>query len=195
MDASLYLRKELDRLTSPPNRLNLKSPQADWDAWLTDQVRDIAELGKKHPHNIRLHTQCSATEERNCFMFALDIEADAIRDKCEGSIFPGKKFVQKLLGGNFLRAKNVPLNNTNEDDVLIYFCNGIPEHAGKWMNDKIVSKWGAGPTHIWEHDIYEVPESYGNEVGAFERRGDMLNFTGSGHVQMAYKLDVNPKLI
>ena len=168
------LRKALDHVTNPPKNLTQSSPPADWDAWLSSQVRVVAGLANLYPHGIHLHTQCSAAEERNCFMFAFGMSADAVRDECRGPIFPGKKFVQSLADKMLLRARSGSISHAEDGDILIYYYNSEPEHAGIWTNKKVISKWGSGPTNIWEHNIYEVPKKYGDEVRAYCPRGDFV---------------------
>ena len=107
-------------------------------------------------------------------MFALGIEADAVRDKVEGEIFPGKKFVRTLVQTRFLCAKAVSPSAAAEGDILIYYRNGEPTHAGQSASTRVISKWGSGATHIWEHPIYEVPESYGDKVLVFGQRRDAV---------------------
>jgi hypothetical protein len=67
------LRAELYRLTLPPEG-------ADF-GWLDVQVREMEALNERIPHSVRLHTRFSLPiYEVNCLMFALGIEADAVRD-------------------------------------------------------------------------------------------------------------------
>jgi hypothetical protein len=62
--------------------------------------------------------------------------------------------------------------DATEGVVLIYFRNGEPEHAGKWAGKRVISKWGSGPTNIWEHGLYEAPASYGDDVKVFSPVGN-----------------------
>src|SRR5262249_53280021 len=50
------------------------------------------------------------------------------------------------------------------NDVVLYFLDGQVKHAGVIINapDRIRSKWG--PNEIHEHDLWEVPLSYGKET-------------------------------
>jgi hypothetical protein len=171
------LRKEFDRLATPPGNLDGASSADTWSAWLTGQIRNVAELSNSHPHTVRLHTECSAPkyEERNCFMFALDIEADAIRDKVLLSIFCGSEFVSVFVEKCRLRERTAPSDAVN-GDIVIYCHDGNPKHAGKWADNRVISKWGSGPTHIWDHGVYEVPESYGDEVRVFRPVRDATRF-------------------
>jgi hypothetical protein len=100
-------------------------------------------------------------------MFALGIEADAIKDKCDGRVFPGSRFVADLIKGKILRARAEPVGHTTDGDIVVYFGQGKPEHAGKCSGRRVISKWGSGPTHVWQHGIWEVPSKYGSLIKAF----------------------------
>jgi hypothetical protein len=53
----------------------------------------IDALNERMPHSV--HERCSpATGEMNCFMFALEIAADDVRDLCGNEVFLGKRFVK-----------------------------------------------------------------------------------------------------
>ena len=156
-DSNPELRAELRRLTNPPENAGLD--------WLDLQIQEVEDLSKRIPHGIRLHTRSSTDIDRqNCFMCALGIKADAVADMCVGHIFPGKKFMQYLLRGVLHERKGTP----QDDDIVVYFRNGVPEHAGIWKSGKVISKWGSGRTYIWEHALWEVSEEYGDEVRYFE---------------------------
>lgn len=147
------LRAELQRLTVPPGDAGIE--------WLDVQILEMEELNKRIPHSVRLHTRLSrAILELNCFMFALDIAPDAVADMCLGHIFPGQRFVKFLLAREHLRE-------TEAGTIAIYFRDGLPEHAGKRDGGTVISKWGSGGTHIWEHALWDVPAEYGDEVRFF----------------------------
>ena len=160
------LRKELDLLTTPPESLTAASPAAAWEAWLAEQVRNIAELAGTHPHSIRLHTQGTPAERRNCFAIALGLDPEATFGS--GSyVAPGSKFVRDLCKSRILERKVMAPSEAAETDILIYLDGVCPRHAGKWDNGKVISKWGHGPTHVWKHALWDLPESYGHDVGVF----------------------------
>jgi len=148
------LRTELQRLTVPPDGATLE--------WLNVQIRAMQELNERIPHSVRLHRRFSeAIYDFNCFMFALDIAPDAVSDMRLGRIFPGQEFIEFLLANDHLReVKTAP-------SIVIYFRDGIPQHAGKFDDGMVVSKWGAGGTHIWQHDLWHVPSDYGDESRHF----------------------------
>jgi hypothetical protein len=153
-DGNTKLRAELQRLTVPPDGATIE--------WLNVQIREMHELSKRIPHSVRLQTRFSeAIHDFNCFMFALDIAPEAVSDMRLGRIFPGQRFIEFLLANNHLReVKTAP-------SIVIYFSDGVPQHAGKFDAGTVVSKWGAGGTHIWQHDLWHIPSDYGDESRIF----------------------------
>ena len=148
------LRAELQRLTVPPDGAGME--------WLDVQIQEMEELNKRIPHSVRLHTRFSeAIYDYNCFMFALGIAPEAVSDMRLGRIFPGEKFVRFLLEHGHLREIKT------QGPIVIYFRDGIPAHAGKHGAGNVISKWGAGGTHIWQHTLWDVPTEYGNEARSF----------------------------
>lgn len=88
----------------------------------------------------------------------------------------------------------------NPDDIVIYIVGeSIPKHAGKITPDarRVKSKWGTGL--FWEHELLEVPESYGNkiriyrEIPAVEAERIFLEFVKSqdGWEEFAEKFDLS----
>jgi hypothetical protein len=148
------LRVELQRLTQPPEEAGIE--------WLDVQIQEMEELRKRIPHSVRLHTRFSeAIYELNCFMFAFGIAPDAVSDMRLAQVFPGPRFVQFLLANGHLREEKAKAS------VIIYFRNNAPQHAGKLEAGKAISKWGAGGTHIWQHDLWDIPSEYGSEARFF----------------------------
>jgi len=153
------LRTELSRLTYPADDAGMD--------WLDFQIREIAALNERCAHSIVVDSPSSdATAEMNCFTRAFDIEPGAINDMCLGDVFPGSNFVSALMRGA-LSAKEEA--DTTTGDIVIYLDgDSAPRHAGKISGGgKIISKWGAGRTHVWKHGLWEVPVEYGNDVQFF----------------------------
>ena len=149
----------------PPGSLTDQSGDGVWEEWLTHQIGNVANLALVHPHNIKLYERSNpATEKLNCFALAFGINADTI--SC--GVCPNKSFTTQLLQATVLREKNIPVTKASNGDLLIYYRLGSPEHAGRWSNGRVISKWGYGRTHIWEHSIYEVPESYGDDIKLYK---------------------------
>jgi hypothetical protein len=91
-------------------------------------------------------------------MFAIGI---TVSDAYEVMAFPDKDFMRFLLAGHLCEADG-------EGPIIIYFRDGAPEHAGSWREGAVVSKWGFGRTHIWQHALWDVPTSYGDEARFFK---------------------------
>ena len=52
------------------------------------------------------------------------------------------------------------------DNLLIYFEGAVFRHVGRILEGgRVLSKWGTGC--LWEHQVWEVPRSYGDEVRYF----------------------------
>ncbi len=51
---------------------------------------------------------------------------------------------------------------SDNDRIVVYFDNNVPVHCGKTDKKTIISKWGKG--HVWRHELWHVPLSYGNTV-------------------------------
>ena len=110
------------------------------------------------------------------FDFAEKPDYAAIATSGSGKIFAAGDFVHWLLDHNQLTE--IIQSEAREGDIALYFSEaGRFKHAGRMLgNGRIVSKWGIG--NLYEHEVLEVPESYGNTVRFF--RG--LSYEGAfGH--------------
>lgn len=133
---------------------------------LESQVSLMEQLRPEFNHHIFLQQKFNRDIEKqyNCFMYAFDIPyRKEIRDILRKNlkINFGIKFIQRLID------KGILISNKN-GLIVIYFKDGNPVHAGKYFYSKnrVISKWGKG--HLWEHDIHEVPMSYGNKQDFFD---------------------------
>ena len=145
------LRARLDTITSSPP---------------DEQLTAIEELRAEFSHSIVLREGANSSHiPFNCYEFAFDIAgAPAVNIiLTEGDAKKNEKlavtddFVSGLL--REVLAERTP-DSVTDGDIIIYFDNNTPTHAGKVKKGRVVSKWGTG--HLWEHAIYEVPLSYGN---------------------------------
>ena len=117
-------------------------------------------LRKEFAHHISLKQKFDRDVEKQytCFMHGFHVfyseEVKSILRTNHKIIF-GTEFVQGLIDRNILLPNKNGL-------LVIYFRNGNPVHAGKFLPQKnrVASKWGIG--HLWEHDIWEVPAFYGD---------------------------------
>jgi hypothetical protein len=65
----------------------------------------------------------------------------------------GPEFVLRLIERGILARDDA-------GDIVIYFRDRLPMHAGLCIGRRIRSKWGIG--NLWEHGLWEVPSSYGD---------------------------------
>jgi hypothetical protein len=135
------------------------------------QISEVERLRTQFGHSITL---CQAVSDASpgagqftCFMHALEISAPPqvvlkILERFD-TVYFGSEFVDQLVQKGLL----VELAKQEDDDILIYFRDGWPRHAGKTKGEMVISKWGLG--HVWRHGVFEVPASYGSEVRVFQR--------------------------
>ncbi len=125
------------------------------------------EIQKLQPHSINLVEDVLFSYPYNCFAFAFNVvESEPIirilkEDAFNGGRYDvkfGPDFVKKLISENFL-------TKDKDGDIIIYFNEDLPLHGGKINNDRVVSKWGVGL--LWNHGVWEVPTSYGNDYERF----------------------------
>jgi hypothetical protein len=80
-------------------------------------------------------------------------------------LFAGEAFAGWLLDHCFLNE--VAGSDTESGDIVFYFDDSRFKHAGLVSRaGRVKSKWGTG--YLYEHELYEVPESYGTEVRFFK---------------------------
>ena len=147
-------RKELDEYTG-------FGSSDDW--W-----GDIDRLRNEYPHTIRKldHPELRSF---NCFMHALglhDTPGGPSKTAPDDKKLVDGCFVRFLLTRGVLKDKGDPTKR-EPGDLLIYEKEGYAVHAGLATRDKrVVSKWGSGL--LLEHEILEVPYSYGRMVRCYE---------------------------
>ncbi|MDD4980938.1 MAG: hypothetical protein PHC54_06715 [Candidatus Omnitrophica bacterium] len=135
-----------------------------------EQKQLVARLLNTYKHSISLKIEAvpnnPSTFQYTCHMYSLDLvnssEVEKIASRYK-DIFPSAEFIIFLIQRNILKEKT--WDERANGDIIIYFDQDKPVHSGKIYLNKIVSKWGLA--NLWEHDIFEVPISYGNEVRVF----------------------------
>jgi hypothetical protein len=81
----------------------------------------------------------------------------------DGNVFANSTFVAYLIEHEVLCEKSDP----DPGDIILYFREGSPAHAGIIVGEgRVVSKWGIG--NLYEHNVYEVPEKYGQEIRYYQ---------------------------
>jgi hypothetical protein len=130
------LRKALDAISGPYGAVDPNHPEK------------VAALKAKFHHSIRY--LCDGNECQQCFDYAFDIHPDLIRDARNGMIF--HEFIQWYCNHELIEKVN--------GELVIYFNGDHANHVGVGR-EQIKSKWGLHP--IYEHQIMELPESYGDK--------------------------------
>lgn len=125
---------------------------------IKEQIIEIEKIGAEYEHSIMLIKESIYSEYyQNCYMFAFEFDFR--------SVFPNSCFLNFLLDRNVL--SEVEESKAEINDYVIYFCEGQPKHASVKQSNGIISRWGDG--HIWNHQLYEVPIKYGNEVRFYKK--------------------------
>jgi hypothetical protein len=61
------------------------------------------------------------------------------------------------------------------NDLIVYLDNGVFRHVGRIAEpDRVLSKWGTG--HLYQHAVWEVPASYGEEICYFVGTDEDMSF-------------------
>ena len=126
----------------------------------------IEALRLEFPHTIRLISSADPALPQNCFVWALDLSyelAHWVGTWNLPELFAGSKFVQELIP--YLTP--VPKSDVTEGDLVVYFEEEMPIHAGLIKESKVISRWGRG--NIYQHDQLEVPSSYGNDIHFYRK--------------------------
>ncbi len=90
-----------------------------------------------------------------------------------GKTYAGPEFINFLLRNSALAAREPELVITG--DRIIYFDKGQFRHVGRVIaHNRILSKWGTG--NLYQHAVWEVPASYGDDVRYYIGPGEHASF-------------------
>jgi hypothetical protein len=123
----------------------------------------IRDLSSRFDHSIEILRDYDPTNKQNynCFGYALDLHItchySTLVTLSELGVLVDSQFINYLIQRDVL--KEIPFDEIKIDDLVMYFSNSCPTHAGKWKTNKVLSKWGRGL--LYRHNIYEVPMNYG----------------------------------
>lgn len=67
------------------------------------------------------------------------------------------RFIRYLIGLEVLKEK--PVDDLQDEDLVIYFERNEAQHAGRWSGGRVISKWGHGL--VYDHKLLEAPLYYG----------------------------------
>jgi hypothetical protein len=126
----------------------------------------LAAVSRECPNTISLLLSPHPIRRYTCLMHVFDFaekdEYAAIATRDGGRIFAASAFAYWLLDHGLL--EEVSQRDLQSGDIVLYFGpDGRFKHAGLATgNGRVISKLGIG--HLYEHELLEVPESYGSEV-------------------------------
>ena len=108
-------------------------------------------------------------EKYTCIPYVFDLvdepNCKEISQLGVGRVFPSPKFVEFLINRKYL--KEIKHKNDQVGDIVLYSDDNEIKHVGKLIEkDRFISKWGIG--YLYEHNIFEVPISYGNNISFFK---------------------------
>lgn len=116
----------------------------------------VEALSGACPHSIK-YIEDGGGDRSDCIAYALEIPIkllviaatlDSILDKFVRLALP------RLL-------EQMPDSEASHGLVVLYFKDGETKHVGRIQGTRVSSKWGKNP--VYEHDISEIPASYGDE--------------------------------
>jgi len=106
----------------------------------------------------------------NCVMYAFDW-VDCAEPNVVGTgpqqyrFLIDTVFMEKVISQQLIIETPAALANTT--DLVVYFDGLQLRHVAKIMSESTcASKWGVG--HLYEHGLWDVPETYGNQVKYFK---------------------------
>lgn len=138
-----------------------------WSEYLTL----LAKVSSQFKNKIVLLDSPNPVERYTCVVHVLDFtekpEFLAIDSRGFNVVIAGPNFLHWLLAKELLTEVAEP--DACEGYLVLYFDqNGRIKHAGLTLgNGRVESKWGKGG--LLQHDIFEVPASYGSNVRYFRR--------------------------
>ncbi len=139
---------------------------------VSEHDRLLKNLRSKFQHSIIKSflndTDRLAVNDFNCFEHALGLiyseEYKNVLEHQKGwkirPVGADKDFLLFMLWNKYLNE--IDSLDVQDGDIIVYFNSDVPTHAGNMLRERVKSKWGKGL--LLEHEIYEVPELYGEEV-------------------------------
>ena len=131
----------------------------------------LAEVTRDCPNSVRITESPHPIKRYTCLMHVLDFT-----EKPEYIDFAGYRLDRVFAGADFahwliergLLAEVSPADVQDGDLVFYFSSEGSFKHVGlRHSNGRVLSKWGVG--HLYDHDLFEVPTSYGSDVRFYKR--------------------------
>ena len=123
----------------------------------------LEELRAKNRHAIEIVELADPDEDFNCVMFALDL-IGSIVPTCSplGRYYMNTEFMQHLIYKSYV----TPISSPEVGALVVYTRDEKISHVGVVQeNGQVRSKWGVG--HLYDHDVWEVPVSFGSDIRYF----------------------------
>lgn len=129
---------------------------------LEKQILSVEKLRDSTRYTIELVEETiNEASTYNCYEYALGVHNEL---DFRGFLTKNKDLLDS--GRIASLIKNGLLKQNDNGLLVIYLNRGLPKHAGILQRDgKLISKWGKG--HLWEHELWGVPISYGSERSIF----------------------------
>ena len=138
---------------------------------VSQHPRLLQEIRGKCPNTIELLASPHPVGRYTCLVHVLGFagcpDYEAIASRGFHVVFAGRAFAHWLIDRGALSEVSQPEAKTG--DFVFYFDqDGRFMHAGlDRTNLRVTSKWGIG--HLYEHELWDVPESYGTSVRFFKQ--------------------------
>jgi hypothetical protein len=156
-DQNAALRKRLQDVTEAES-------ESEYLALFNATSRDV-------PNSMVLLASPIPIKRYTCLMYVLGFtenpEYIAIAARGFNVVYAGPTFAHWLLEKQLVTE--IVESVAESGDMVFYFnMGGRFKHAGLYIGrHRVESKWGLG--HLFQHDLFEVPESYGESVSFFKK--------------------------
>lgn len=127
----------------------------------------IETLRGEYGHTIEILDSPCPIEGYTCAVHAFQLTDDPtyiqVASFGSGQTFAGAEFVTFLMKTGLLASRR---SLVLPGDLIVYLDCGKFRHVGRMKTEtRVVSKWGTGC--LYEHQIWEVPATYGDEIQHF----------------------------
>lgn len=165
------------KLSNAINNIRSWNDRERSDIELLDQVTNVMKLSRALGLSISLvrvaRRYDPSSYNYNCFMWAFGLldrqwTADPVPESRD--IYPRSDFANYLVS-HYLQE--VLEQDAKVGDIVIYFKDGKPVHAGTCESSLVVSKWGLY-SHLWKHGLCELPIEYGDEIRFYQCLPDTI---------------------
>lgn len=178
----LALRKELEKIAREKD--------------ISTHPAKIAALSRRFNCSLKILPDYVPMPGRNfnCYEYALGLNA-VLRNSTlvilsELGALVDYRFINYLKELSLLHKRS--FDDLQDGDLVIYYQGTTAQHAGKWRNGRVISKWGSGL--IYDHELFEVPLNYGDPcfceaISSAVAKETFLNYARQRNVAEEYLED------